>query len=272
MSPSFPNEERMQELADGRTLCFAEYGAPEGQPVFYLHGAGSSRFEGSLYHGEAAQAGVRLIATDRPGCGGSSPQAGRTVTGYADDLRELADALGLDRFVVAGMSNGGMFAMAVALALPGCVIAAIPINASTPLHDPAARRATPLRVRLLYALTQITAPGMRWLMKTLARRAKADDSQWRIVREAVRQPDSGYLEQEVRLASAPWGFDHTAVSVTVEFFSGTKDPGYAYAPHWVEALPDARLHTFPGGHGGFAEPKAIREIVAVMHKCQVRQT
>jgi len=251
-------------LADRRTLCFARYGAADGRPVVYLHGAGSSRIEGELYDRQARDAGVRIIATDRPGCGGSSPDPGLTFPGYAQDLQELADTLGIGRFVVAGMSNGGVYAMAAAARLPDRVTTAIPINASTPLHDPVARRATPLRVRASYALVRHAVPVTLWTLKRFASSARADDLVRRSAREVLRQPESGYLATEIRLVSADWGFDHRAVAQPVEVFTGDRDPGYRYARIWAERLPAGRLQVFAGGHGDFAAPAARERIVAAM--------
>ena len=258
-----PNTESIT-LADGRTLCFGRYGATAGSPVLYLHGAGSSRLEGELYDEQARAAGLQIIATDRPGCGGSSPDSGRTYSSYALDLRELADALGIERFVVAGMSNGGAYAMAAAARLPDRVTAAIPINASTPVHDSIARRATPLAVRLAYALLRHSIPLTRWSMKRVANSAKTNDLLRQSIRESLRQPDSGYLEQEIRLVTAHWDFDHAAVAQPVEIFTGDRDGGYRYARIWAERLPAGRLHVFPGGHVDFVAPEAIARIVAAM--------
>jgi len=251
-------------LADGRTLCFARYGAAGGRPVIYLHGAGSSRIEGEIYDQEARAASVQIIATDRPGCGGSSPAPGRTFPGYAQDLRELADRLGIARFVVAGMSNGGAYAMAAAACLPDRVSTAIPINASTPLHDPVARRATPLGARLSYALIRHGGALVLWSVKRQAKAPGPDDPLRRSAREALRQPDSGYLAQEIRLCTTDWGFDHAAVVQPVEIFTGDRDAGFPYARIWAARLPAGRLHVFTGGHVDFAAPAARARIVAAM--------
>ncbi len=262
-SASLPNTESIT-LADGRTLCFARHGRDDGRPVIYLHGAGSSRIEGELYAQQARAAGVEIIATDRPGCGGSSPAPGRSFSSYALDLKELADTLGIGRFVVAGMSNGGVYAMAAAARLPDRVITAILINTSTPLHDAVARQATPASVRMTYALVRHAVPLTMWSLKRFANSAKADDLVRRSAREVLRQPNSGYLREEIRLASADWEFDHTAVAQPVEIFTGDRDPGYHYARIWAERLPAGRLHVFPGGHGGFEAPQARERIVAAM--------
>src|SRR5581483_11598707 len=250
------------ELADGRTLCFAHYGARDGRPVLYSHGAGSSRLEGAVYDAEARAAGVRIIAVDRPGCGQSSPKAHRSYTSNADDLCELADKLGIARFVVAGMSNGGAYTMAAALRLRDRVTAAIPINSSTPLHDPAARSVTPLVIQGSYALMRY-APriGLRWAIRNMR---KAEGPLRASIREALRQPDSPYLAQELALASHRWDFDHTAIAQPVDIFSGDRDGGYRYASVWAKQLPSGRLHVFAGGHGDFATPEAAKRIVAAM--------
>jgi hypothetical protein len=39
---------REVKMRDGRTLAYAEYGSPAGQPVIYCHGVPSSRAEGDL--------------------------------------------------------------------------------------------------------------------------------------------------------------------------------------------------------------------------------
>jgi pimeloyl-ACP methyl ester carboxylesterase len=245
-------------------LCFGRYGAPGGRPVIYLHGAGSSRIEGELYDQLAREAGIQIIATDRPGCGYSSPAPGRTFSSCALDVRELADALGIERFVVSGMSNGGAYAMAAAACLSDRVAAAIPINSSTPLHDPVARKATPLNIRLTYALMRYAAPVTMWLIRGSGNTAKANDLIRRSAREATRQPTSGYLAQEIRLAGGDWDFDHTAIHQPVEIFTGDRDAGYHYARIWAQRLPAGRLHVFPGGHGDFAAPETLERIVATM--------
>ncbi len=52
------------------------------------------------------QRGARLISYDRPGYGGSDRRPGRRVADVAEDVARVADALGLDRFAVAGRSGG----------------------------------------------------------------------------------------------------------------------------------------------------------------------
>ncbi|WP_439025801.1 alpha/beta fold hydrolase [Haloarchaeobius sp. DT45] len=101
-------------LADGRTLAFAEYGDLDGRPVFAFHGLPGSRHFGGFYADTATAAGLRIVVPDRPGYGESSPKRDRTLTGWADDVVDLADHLDIDEFAVCGFSAGGPHALAVA--------------------------------------------------------------------------------------------------------------------------------------------------------------
>src|SRR5262245_52528836 len=93
-------------LSDGRTLAYAEYGAPRGSPVFHFHGTPGSRLQGRLLDAAAVAANVRLICPDRPGFGESDFLKKRRFLDWARDVRELADHLGIDRFAVSGLSGG----------------------------------------------------------------------------------------------------------------------------------------------------------------------
>jgi pimeloyl-ACP methyl ester carboxylesterase len=104
--------------ADGRTLTIAEYGDPEGFPVFLLHGTPGSRFVGQANSGAYASVGARVITYDRPGYGGSDRFRGRRVVDCVADVSAIADSLGIERFAVSGGSWGGAHSLAVAARLP----------------------------------------------------------------------------------------------------------------------------------------------------------
>lgn len=106
------------KTADCRTVAVETFGNPAGKPVFLLHGTPGSRFgptprSSVLYH-----LGVHLIATDRPGYGGSDRLMGRQVVHAAADVQAVADHLGLDRFAVVGRSGGAPHALACGALLP----------------------------------------------------------------------------------------------------------------------------------------------------------
>src|SRR4051794_27347587 len=100
----------------GRTLRVRDGGA-DGPVVVVHHGTPGA---GLLFGPEAesaARLGIRLVAYDRPGYGGSTPQRDRTVADAAADVAAVLDALGVERFATYGVSGGGPHALACAALL-----------------------------------------------------------------------------------------------------------------------------------------------------------
>ena len=109
-------------LRDGRQLGFAEYGRSDGIPLMLFHGTPGSRLFPRLDQAEWVQRlGFRILTPERPGYGLSDPAPGHKISDWADDVEQLAEQLGLDRFHIAGGSGGGSFALACALHLPARV-------------------------------------------------------------------------------------------------------------------------------------------------------
>ena len=90
--------------ADGRRMQWWEGGAPDGVPIFFLHGCPDTRH--AAYAGDAAaqRTGVRLIAVNRPGYG-TSDACASTQLSVADDVVAVADQLGIDSFAVLGVDR-----------------------------------------------------------------------------------------------------------------------------------------------------------------------
>src|SRR3954451_11742945 len=80
----------------------------------------------------AARRGIRLVSYARPSYGGSTPQPGRDVASAADDVAQLADAFGLERFAVMGASGGGPHALACAALLPDRVTGVVCLGGLAP--------------------------------------------------------------------------------------------------------------------------------------------
>ena len=103
--PTVPTDETDKSsavltLPDGRELGYAQFGSPTGKPVFYLHGTPGSCVEAIAFHEMGMKLGARVIATDRPGFGWSSPHPGRTILDHARDVEHLAEFLNLDSYSV----------------------------------------------------------------------------------------------------------------------------------------------------------------------------
>lgn len=87
--------------------------------MVYLHGTPDSRLARHPDDELSAEAGVRLLAVDRPGYGSSAPPGpGTTATEvgklFAADVRELLDRLGVDEAVLLAWSGGALPALALA--------------------------------------------------------------------------------------------------------------------------------------------------------------
>ena len=117
-------EDNVLRLTDGRRLGYAEYGDPDGWPLMFFHGTPGSRVMARFAASRAREMGVRLIAPERPGFGLSDVQPQRRLLDWVEDIRELADALSLDRFAVAGVSGGGPYVAACAWKMGKRLVAA----------------------------------------------------------------------------------------------------------------------------------------------------
>jgi pimeloyl-ACP methyl ester carboxylesterase len=124
--------DRLIRTADGRSLMVQEGGDPAGRAVMVHLGTPSSRILFRPHLRDAADRGIRLIAYDRPGYGGSSPHPGRSVADCATDVRAIVDALGIERFAVWGISGGGPHALACASVLSDRVVAAATLASPAP--------------------------------------------------------------------------------------------------------------------------------------------
>jgi pimeloyl-ACP methyl ester carboxylesterase len=116
--------QRTVTTPDGRALAIEEAGDPAGRPVLVHNGTPNSRHIFVPVAADAAARGLRLIAYDRPGYGGSTPQPGRAVADCAADVRAICAGLGISRLAMWGISGGGPHLLACAALLPGLVTAA----------------------------------------------------------------------------------------------------------------------------------------------------
>jgi pimeloyl-ACP methyl ester carboxylesterase len=140
-------------LPDGRLLAYAEYGTPGGNPVFYFHGSAGSRLEPAILDVAALEkAGIRLIACDRPGMGGSDFQPGRGYRQWPADIVALANSLGLGKFSVFGVSGGAGYSSACARWIPDRLSAAVIASGAGPMDSPEARLGLPFMSRLMWRL------------------------------------------------------------------------------------------------------------------------
>ena len=236
------------QLYDGRTLGFLECGDPGGKPVFYFHGFPGSRVEVQFADKTALQKNIRMIGIDRPGYGVSGYKQNRTILDWPDDVTQLADKLGIDRFSVLGVSGGGPYAAACAYKLThrlvsaGIVCGLGPIDASSALGGMLWINRLGLRIAarmpwLIKIIIQPVAILLRHRAETvvyfLARRTEAADRlelkrpdikaiMAATFKESMRSGPAG-AARDVILYANPWGFDLQHIRPKVYLWHGDKD-------------------------------------------------
>lgn len=104
-------------LSDGKQLCYAEYGDPQGEPVFLFHGNPGARISWGLYPDSPFLPGIRIIAPDRPGYGHTEYKK-NALERWPNDIRELSDHLEIEKFHLFAPSGGGPYALACAWKIP----------------------------------------------------------------------------------------------------------------------------------------------------------
>jgi pimeloyl-ACP methyl ester carboxylesterase len=113
-----PGHDRSVLLPDGRVLEYWDGGDPEGRVMLLHPGTPESRVMGLCGHDAAVETGVRLVSVNRPGYGRSTPITEPSLLSVGRDTAALAAQLRLDEYAVVGLSGGGPFAVATAVADP----------------------------------------------------------------------------------------------------------------------------------------------------------
>ncbi|MEM1414515.1 MAG: alpha/beta hydrolase [Myxococcota bacterium] len=244
----------VHRLPDGRDLTYDLVGA-SGKPLFWLHGSPSGRGEAHVHRAAAERLGWALCAVDRPGMGGSTRADVPGLAAFAGDLAHLADALGWQRFVVAGASGGGPYALAVAARLPARVRHAVLLAGAGQMEE--ARDAAGWVDRMTSVLLE-RAPGliaawlhtvraMAWVGAGLPGRLGALA---RVPRDALRPGVAGALD-DLRVLHRPWDVDLGTIAVPVTLVQGTRDAfvPLRHAERLAAAIPRSKLVRRPGeGH------------------------
>ena len=265
---------RLLTLPDGRRLACAEFGDPNGVPVLALHGTPGSRLMFALADKAARTRGIRLIAPERPGYGLSDYRPAASLAHIAEDLGAVADAYGLDRFAIIGVSGGAPFAVAAAASMPdrfSLLALVCPVGELANgqlrlsrfqrfLFRRLARRPWATRLffrRLRTMVFRSPDSAYRWLMtrlrapdRELLARPEVKASLQAAMSEGLR-PGAEGAAQDFRLYCAPWGLRLADIDVPAIVWQGSDDPvvppAAAYA--LARALPNCRLDVIQGaGH------------------------
>ena len=272
MTIARPKLEGTVAVGDDRQIGFAEFGNPQGRAIFWLHGTPGARrqipVEARVY---AENHNIRLIGVDRPGIGS---HAYPNVLAFADDLRTIADVLGIDKMAVIGLSGGGPYTLACATAMPDRVVVAGVLGGVAPtvgdegiggglmglgsIVAPAlpvvglplrlalvglVRSIRPIAPLALQGYAMVSPEGDRRLLQRPEIGAMFLDDLLNGSRKQLAAPLA-----DVAVFAKDWGFRLDEVKTPVRWWHGDKDHivPYAHGEHVVSRLPDAELYTLPG--------------------------
>ena len=244
------------ELTDGRRLTYDDVGALDGRPIVYLHGCPDCRLTRHPDDGIPATIGVRLIAVDRPGYGGSDAPRDWTRRSMAEDILALLDDLGIDRCAVLGWSSGGQIALACAAVAPERVAAVglVASTAPTPFDGDAGAVAqdmlpfvAPEGLDAALALEHIREAKSEAYLHDLDSIPDLDGQLALAMQAAIARGSSG-AEFDLRNLMTPWDVDLGAISVPVLLWYGALDDVVdpAVGATLASALPNSRLETVDG--------------------------
>ncbi|BBX82775.1 alpha/beta fold hydrolase [Mycolicibacterium aubagnense] len=275
MSIDRPKLEGNIAVGEDRQIGFAEFGNPQGRAVFWLHGTpGARRQIPTEARTFAARRNIRLIGIDRPGIGSSTPYQYENVLGFTDDLRTIADTLGINRFAVIGLSGGGPYTLATAAAMPDRVVMAAVLGGVAPLigEDGISSGLMEL-AKIVRPVIEVAGTPIRWVAGSLMKLAApfgspALDLYARISpdgdRNLLSRPEfkamflddllNGSRKQlaapfaDIVVFARDWGFRLEDIKVPVRWWHGDADHivPYAHGEHAVARIADAEMYTLPG--------------------------
>lgn len=259
-------------VSGGRTLAYTDIGEPGWPCVLFFHGGPSSRLRLAHLEPQFLAERIRIVSPDRPGYGRSTPQPGRLMTDWPADVAALADALAIPRFIAAGHSSGGPYAVACAALLPGRVSAAIVLGGVTDMAWPGAwegyarteaelMRVPDEKAAMTWCVEQFGADGSGFFAASgfvfpePDRQLYEDENVVPFLTaaraEAFRQGVMGYA-QDVFIQGRPWPFDPGKILAPVHVVHGELDTllPLAHSRHSSELIPSSTLRVVPG-HGHF---------------------
>ncbi len=258
-----------------RRLSFAEFGAPRGAAVVWMHGTPGARrqipLEARAY---AAANDIRIIGVDRPGIGSSTAHLYPNIGDWSGDLEMLLDALAIDTCRLIGLSGGGPYALAAGARLPERVHGVGVLGGVAPTVGPDAAAGGIIqlvvhlapfvraaRIPLGVALTQairLVKPLAGTGLDLYAAFQPAGD------KNLLARPEfkAMFLDDllngsrfqtaaplsDLVLFTRDWGFTAADVAVPVRWWHGDEDHivPFAHGEHMVSRLRDASLKVIHG--------------------------
>jgi pimeloyl-ACP methyl ester carboxylesterase len=278
-----PSDVRDHKLTrpDGRVVAWTECGALNGVPLLRVPGTPGCRFSIRADRSPWEQRGLRVLTTERPGFGASTPLQGRSFAEPADDLAAILDHLGLDAVHVVGGSGSAPHQLAFAARHPRRVRAMTIVVGIAPMVDEEAGRLIGANATVYRLVRAGDVEGLRLFLDEMRAALLADpigafraimdkapeadrevmaDPLWQKAhsvgtREALRQGVQGWTDEAIAIIGRWDDVDVDAVTTSVTWWHSPADANapLTAARRLIDRLRDARVVLF-GDHEGHLAP------------------
>jgi len=252
-------------LNNKKRLAWNEYGAADGEPVFYFHGTPGSRLEPLPANDIARDLGIRLIAPDRPGYGGSDTQKDFRLLDWPNVISQLADNLQLRQFSILSFSGGGAYALACAHELAERLKHVTLVGSPAPFETEVMQKYINAEFKPLYELSAADYPAA---VQQVSQLANPLDTFLEILQATLPLSDKALLEQSdfyqcflenLTLATRngvngivndlaniklPWQFNLEDIQLPIDIWHGREDKnlGFPIAEYLSNTLKNSSTH------------------------------
>lgn len=263
-------------IGDGVTVHLRDEGPKDAPAILLLHGSNADLHTWEPWVA-ALKGQYRVIRFDQVGHGltGPDPQEDYSRDNYVADILEVADALGLERFILGGNSMGGKHALAFAVAHPDRLTGLVLVDGSGgPMLDLDPKEKDEDSGNIGFTIARM--PGVNLLAEQITPRSliaqsleqsvsvksvaspAAVDRYWELLRypgnrratlKRFSQPYDPLTEAEIAAVTTPtlilWGEEDRLIPVE--------------AGQWLaKTMPNNRLVIYPGiGHLPHEEAPAL---------------
>lgn len=141
--PLEPFAHGMLPVAHDNEIYWETSGNPDGEPLIYLHGGPGGGLGAGGYRRRADPSRYLIVGIDQRGCGRSRPLVTddvanlrhNTTQALISDIEAVREHLGVERWVLQGVSWGSTLALAYAQANPDRVRAIVLVAVTTSSRD-----------------------------------------------------------------------------------------------------------------------------------------
>lgn len=138
-----PTQHGMLDVGDGQNIYWEQWGPSDGVPAVCLHGGPGGTLNASQFRRHFDLSRVRAIGFEQRGCGRSTPHASDPSTSLSTnttahliaDIEALREHLGVEAWIVNGVSWGSTLAVAYALAHPTRVLGVVLFAVTTTCRE-----------------------------------------------------------------------------------------------------------------------------------------